>query len=681
MIILMKPPKANRIKKELKSHNHVRIDNYSWLSDKTDPGVIEYLNAENKYTASAMKHTENLRGVLYDEMVGRIKQDDSSVPYLENGYYHYHRFEMGKEYPLYCRKKESLEAGEEIILNVNEIADGFEFFNVIGLNVSPDNKILAYCVDTNGRRQYEIYFKDLAGNILLPDKIPGTSGNLVWANDSRTIFYSQKDRTLRPYKIFKHTLGAANDEEVYHEDDETFGTYVFKTKSSRFIIIGSYNTLSNEYRFLDAGQPSGEFIIFHEREKDLEYYIDHFEDHFYITTNFKAKNFRLMKTPVERTAKDNWEEVIPHRENILLEGIEIFKDYLVIQEREDGLKKLKIVNWNDFTGEYIKFNEDTYTIYVSKNPEFNSRKLRFVYNSLTTPVSTYDYDMAGRKEKLLKREEVLGGFNPNEYHSERVYAAAPDGTRIPISIVYKKGIEKTKPNPLLLNGYGAYGISNDPGFNSARLSLLDRGVVFAIAHIRGGQEMGRQWYEDGKLLRKINTFTDFIACAQFLIENNYTAKEKLFAIGGSAGGLLMGAVSNMRPDLFKGIIAAVPFVDVLTTMLDENIPLTTGEYDEWGNPNEKIYYDYILSYSPYDNVSKQDYPAMFVSTALNDSQVQYWEPAKWAAKLREMKTDNNLLILNTNMSAGHGGASGRFEQFKLIALEYSFILDQLGINK
>ena len=677
----MKPPIAEKIRKELIKHNHVRIDNYYWLNDKTNPKVIEYLKSENEYTSYALKHTEKLQEILYNEMVDRIKQDDRSVPYEDNGYFYYHKYELGMEYPVYCRKKENLEAPEEIILNVNELAKGFQFVNVTGLSVSPNNKILAYGVDTIGRRQYDIRFKDLTGGKLLPDIIQETTGNAVWANDNKTIFYSKKDHTLRPYKIFSYKLNDAYDTEIYHEADETFGAYVYKTKSSKYIIIGSYNTLSNEYRFLEADNPSGEFKIIQAREKKLEYYVNHFEDHFYITTNLDAKNFRLMKAPVNRPSKKDWEEVIPHRENVLLEGIEIFKDYIVLQEREKGLKKLKIIKWKDNSSRYINFDEETYSIHISKNPEFNTDELRFVYNSLTTPASTYDFNMQTGEKKLLKQEEVLGGFDQTKYQSERVYAEAADGIRIPISIVYKKGIEKNKPNPMLLNGYGAYGISNDPNFNSMRLSLLDRGVVFAIAHVRGGQEMGRDWYDDGKLLKKKNTFTDFIACAEFLIRNNYTSPENLFAIGGSAGGLLMGAVSNMRPDLFKGIIAAVPFVDVLTTMLDESIPLTTGEYDEWGNPNDKNFYDYILSYSPYDNVEKKDYPAMLISTGLHDSQVQYWEPAKWVAKLRDIKAGNNLLLLYTNMSAGHAGASGRFEQYKLIALEYGFILDQLGINK
>ncbi len=673
----MKPPAAEKIKKELIKHNHARLDYYYWLRERNNPKVIEYLESENKYTEFSLQGSASLRENLINEMIGRIKQEDISVPYKDNGYFYYHRYEKGKEYPVYCRKKESIYAPEEIILNVNELAKGHKFYNVTGLNISPDNKILSYGVDTSGRRKYEIHFKDLITGKMVPDKIQNTTGNAVWANDNKTIYYSQKDHALRPYKIFKHILGYQKDEEVYHETDEAFGVYVYKTKTKKYIIIGSYSNVSSEFRFKDADDPDVKFKLLQKRERGHEYYIDHHEDNFFIISNLQAKNFRLMKTSVKKTSKENWIEIVPHRKNILLERIEVFQNYIVLQERTDGIRKLNIISLKDNSGRYIKFDEDVCVVYLSQNPEMNTNILRFIYSSLTTPDSTYDYNMKTGERKLLKKEEVLGGFNQSNYKSERVYAAASDGTRIPISLVYKIGIEKIKPNPLLLNGYGAYGISSDPYFSSIRISLLDRGFIFAIAHIRGGQEMGREWYEDGKLLNKKNTFTDFIACAEFLIKNNYTSKEKLFAAGGSAGGLLMGAVSNLRPVLFRGIIAGVPFVDVLTTMLDDNIPLTTGEFDEWGNPADKKYYDYIFSYSPYDNVEKKDYPAMLVTTGLNDSQVQYWEPAKWVAKLRSMKTDNNPLILYTNMSAGHGGASGRFEKYNLIALEYSFILGLL----
>ncbi len=673
----MKTPKAEKIRKELIKHNHLRIDNYYWLKERNNPKVIEYLESENEYTDFVLKDSVSLRENLFNEMIGRIKQEDSSVPYKNNGYYYYHRYEKGTEYPVYCRKKETLNAPEEIILDVNELAKGYKFFNVTNLNISPDNKKLSYGVDKSGGRQYEIHFKDLNTGSMLPDIIPNTTGNAVWTNDNKTIYYSQKDHALRPFKIFKHSFGNPNDVEIFHEKDEAFGVYVYKTKSKKFIIIGSYSTVSNEYRIKNADNQDDDFSIFQPREKEHEHYIDHLEDNFYIITNLEAKNFRLMKTSVNKTLKENWIEIIPHRNNVLLERIEVFKDYYVIQERTDGVRKLKVFNMKNNSGQYIQFNEDTYVVYLTQNYEINTDKLRFVYSSLTTPDSTYDYNMKTGQKELLKREEVVGSFNPDNYKSERLYATAADGTMIPISLVYKKGMEKFRPNPLFLNGYGSYGISNDPYFSSIRLSLLDRGFIVAIAHIRGGQEMGREWYEDGKLIKKKNTFTDFIACADFLVDKNYTSKEKLFASGTSAGGLLMGAVVNMRPDLFKGIIAGVPFVDVLTTMLDENIPLTTGEFNEWGNPADKKYYDYIFSYSPYDNVEKKVYPAMLVTAGLHDSQVQYWEPAKWVAKLRSLKTDNYPLLLYTNMSAGHGGASGRFEKYKLIALEYSFILGLL----
>jgi oligopeptidase B len=671
-------PKAEKIRKELVKHNNIRIDNYFWLNEKENPKVIEYLKAENNYLNKKLKHTENLQEKIYNEIIGRIKQEDKSVPYLDNGYYYFHVFKGNKEYPVYCRQKNLCDEPEEIILDVNGIAKDNNFLNVTGLNVSPDNKILAFGVDTLGRREYTIYFKDLNTGKIIPDKIEYTTGNPIWANESKTVFYSKKDNTLRPFKIFRHKLGSEKDEEVYHEKDETFGVYISKTKSKKYILIESYSTLSTEFRFLDADKPDESFKIIQPREKNLEYYVGHHKDNFFINTNLNAKNFRLVKAPVENPSKENWIEIIPHRSNVLLEGMDTFKNFLVIQERKDGIKFLRIINWIDNSDYNLEFEEENYSLNVQTNPEFNSDKLRFVYNSFTVPGSTYDYDMNQKKKTLLKREEVLGDFNSHNYISERLYAVSHDGAKIPVSIVYKKGLKKDGQNPLLLYGYGSYGICNDPNFNSIRISLLDRGIIFGIAHVRGGQEMGRDWYENGKLLKKKNTFIDFIHSAEMLINKNYTSPEKLFAIGVSAGGLLMGTIANMRPDLFRGIIANVPFVDVLTTMLDEKIPLTTFEYDEWGNPNLKEFYEYILSYSPYDNIESKKYPAMLISTALFDSQVQYWEPAKWVAKLREMKKDDNLLLLYTNFAAGHSGASGRFERYKLNALEYAFILDQLN---
>lgn len=679
---LPQPPKAEKIKKELTLHQHTRIDNYYWLNQRDNPQVIAYLQAENDYLKAVLKHTEALQEKIFNEIIGRIKKDDSSVPYKTNGYYYYSRYEKGKEYPLYCRRKESMENPEEIMLDVNAMAKGHNYFHVTGLSVSPDNTMLAYGVDTVSRRKYTIQFKNLVTGEIIPGKIPNTSGRAVWANDNKTLFYTTKDKTLRPFKIFKHILGTpvSDDKEIYHEADETFSTVLFKSKSKKYIIMYSVHTLSTECRYLDADNPGGEFKIFQPRQRDNLYYIEHYKDKFYIRTNLEAKNFKLMETPVNKTTKENWRDVIPHRNDVLLERFEIFKDFLVVQERKNALTHLRVITLENKEEHYIDFAEEVYDAYISINPEFDTPLFRFEYTSLTTPRSHFDYNMKDKTRKLLKQDEVVGDFDPQDYKTERLFASAADSTKIPISLVYKKGLKKDGNNPLLLYGYGSYGYSMDPSFRSYRLSLLDRGIAFAIAHVRGGQEMGRYWYEEGKLLKKKNTFTDFIACAEHLIAEKFTNPKKLFAAGGSAGGLLMGAIVNMRPDLFKGIIADVPFVDVITTMLDDSIPLTTSEFDEWGNPREKKYYDYMLSYSPYDNVKAQDYPAMLVTAGLHDSQVQYFEPAKWVAKLRDLKTDNNLLLLHTNMEAGHSGVSGRFRRYKETALEYAFILDQLGIG-
>ncbi|MFQ5675567.1 MAG: S9 family peptidase [bacterium] len=677
----LKPPMAKITPEKLQKHGHVRVDNYFWLKERENPEVIDYLTAENKYTNAVMAHTKQLQNELFEEIKGRIKQDDSSVPYKLDDYYYYSRFEKGQEYPLYCRKKGSLEAAEEVMLNANELAEGHDFLSVRGRAISSNQNLLAFAVDTVGRRFYTIQFKNLTTGEILADRIPAVTGNLAWANDNKTLFYSKQDpETLRWSQIYKHEVGteAVDDQLVFEEKDETFDTWVWRTKSKKYIIIGSEQTLSNEYRYLDAGQPDGEFTLFMPREREHEYGIDHFGDHFYIRTNFKAKNFRLMKTPVGATAKENWQEVIPHRDAIFLQDFEIFKDHLVLSERKDGLRQIRIKSWDGQDDHYIEFGEPAYLAYISTNPDFNTTTLRYAYTSMTTPNSTYDYNMVTREKKLLKRDEVLGDFSSENYVTERLYAKARDGVNVPISLVYRKGTPKDGTAPLLLYGYGSYGISLDAAFNAARLSLLDRGFVFAIAHVRGGQELGRQWYEDGKLLKKKNTFTDFINCGKYLIAKKYAARDKLFCYGGSAGGLLIGAVINMAPELFHGAIAAVPFVDVITTMLDDSIPLTTGEYDEWGKPNIKEYYDYILSYSPYDNVEAKNYPHLLVTTGLHDSQVQYWEPAKWVAKLRALKTDDNRLILKTNMEAGHGGASGRFKRYKETALQYAFLLDLAG---
>jgi oligopeptidase B len=681
---VMNPPVAEKIEKELISNGNIRIDNYNWLKERDNPKVISYLEKENEYTDMMMRSTKKLQERLYHEIIGRIKQTDMSVPYRDNGYYYYTRYEEGSEYPVYCRKKGTLDAIEEVLLDVNEMARGHEFFQVSGISVSPDNSLLAYGVDTISRRLYTLYFKNLITHETLPDKIDSTSGSAVWADDNATIFYTLKDQeTLRTCNIMKHRLGSqkASDQLVYEELDETYYTYAYKTKSKKYIIIGSSSTLSNEYRFLEASNPDGTFRLFNPRKKELEYDIDHLNDKFLIRTNLDALNFRLMETPVENTGQSFWKEVIPHRDSVLLEGFEVFNDYLVVDERMNGLTRLRVMNTRDGSEHYIEFRDQAYTAWISVNPEMESEVLRYGYSSLTTPTSTFDYNMKTREQVLLKQQEVMGGFNPDDYFAERIYATASDGVKIPISLVYRKGTVQNGNSPLLLYGYGSYGYSIDPSFSSVRLSLLDRGFIYAIAHVRGGQELGRKWYEDGKLLQKKNTFTDFIACAEFLIANNYTKPERLFAMGGSAGGLLMGAVVNMRPDLFKGVVAAVPFVDVVTTMLDEDIPLTTAEYDEWGNPHIQKYYDYILSYSPYDNVTAKAYPNMLVTAGLHDSQVQYWEPAKWVAKLRDQKTDQNLLLLHTNMEAGHSGASGRFKIHRETALEYAFMLKLIGIKE
>ncbi|MCB0636353.1 MAG: S9 family peptidase [Lewinella sp.] len=675
-------PTAAQQPRELTIHGDTRTDNYYWLNDREDPNVIAYLEAENTYLDTVMAHTKAFQDRLFEEMKGRIKEDDQSVPYRDNGYFYLTRYEEGKEYPFYSRKKGSLDAAEEIMLNVNELAKPYSYYNATGLSVSPDNQLLAYGEDTLSRRIYTIRFKNLTTGEMLEDQIPNTIGQAVWANDNQHLFYAVKDETLRPYKIMRHRLGtpASEDVLVYEEPDNTFASYVYKSKSKQYIIIAAIQTLSTEYWVLDANNPTSAFKVIQPRERGLEYSIAHYADHWYIRTNLDAKNFRLMRAPVDATTKDHWEEVIPHNDQVLFEDMDIFNNFLVLSERKNGITQLRIRPW-DGEEYYIDFPEDAYVAYTSVNREFDSQLLRLGYQSMTTPPTTYDYDMVNRTFKQLKQQEVLGGFSPDDYVSERVMARTRDGVQVPISIVYRKGFQKDGSQPLLLYGYGSYGYSMDPSFSSARLSLLDRGFAFAIAHIRGGEEMGRQWYEDGKLLNKKNTFYDFIDCAEYLIAENYTSQDRIYAQGGSAGGLLMGAVVNMRPDLWHGVIAAVPFVDVVTTMLDESIPLTTGEYDEWGNPNEEEYYNYILSYSPYDNVEAKDYPAMLVTTGLHDSQVQYWEPAKWVAKLREMKTDSNPLLLHTNMDAGHGGASGRFERLREVALQYAFILDLAGKNE
>ena len=677
-------PIAKKVPHELTIHKDTRIDNYYWLNDKNNSEVIDYLNAENAYTKQMMLHTEGFQKDLFEEMKGRIKEDDTSVPYKLNGYWYLTKYEIGKDYPIYIRKKETLEANEEVLFDCNIMAKDHAYFNLGGISISPDNTLAAFSTDIVSRRQYTIQIKNLITGEVYSDNILNTTGSATWANDNKTLFYSMKDEvTLRSHKILKHKLhsDSKTDIEVFHEADETFNTFVYKTKSKKYIIIGSSSTLSSEYRFLNADLPDGDFKIFQERTEDLEYNLAHYNDSFYIISNKDdATNFKISKTSENDTEKENWQDVIPHRKSVLIEDIEIFKDFLVVNERENGLNKLRIISWKKEEDYYLPFNSETYTTYIGNNPDFDSDLLRYGYNALTSPSSIIDYNLKTKQSEIKKEQEVLGGnFKKENYESKRIWATASDGVKIPISLVYKKGIKLDGSNPLLQYAYGSYGSTIDPSFSSIRLSLLDRGFIYAISHVRGSEYLGREWYEHGKLLTKKNTFTDFIACSKYLIQERHTSNQHLYAYGGSAGGLLMGAIINMNPELYHGVLAAVPFVDVVTTMLDDTIPLTTGEYDEWGNPNELKYYNYMKSYSPYDNVEEKDYPNMLVTTGLHDSQVQYWEPAKWVAKLREMKTDSNKLLLHTDMDSGHGGASGRFESLKEVALEYAFLLDLEGI--
>lgn len=674
----MQAPKAKKIPQLLESHGHQRIDNYYWMRERENPEVIDYLNAENNYLKESLKSTEEFQEQLFQEIKGRIKEDDQSVPYLKSGYYWYVKYETGAEYPLYCRKKGNLDAPEEIFLDVNKLAEGKAFYQVGGTAATQDLRTLAFAADEVGRRIYTIHFKNLETGEILADQIPEITGNFVWAADHQTLFYSkQHPETLRSYQIYSHRLGTdvSDDILIYEEKDGEFSCVIHKTKSDRFLLIHSESTISSEIRFLEADRPQGDFQILQERIPHIEYAADHYEEHFWIRTNHQAQNFKLVKAPISAPGIENWEDVIPHRKNVLLEDFDIFANFLVTQERSNGLCKINITPWDGTTPHTLDFDDETYTAWISTNPEFDTDMLRFGYNSLVTPSSTYDYQMVTREKILLKQQEIVGGYDSGAYTSARIWAKATDGTMIPISLVYK--IDKFTAdgqNPLLLYSYGSYGFSMEAYFSSSRLSLLDRGFVFAIAHIRGGEDLGRNWYEGGKMLNKRNTFTDYICCAEHLIAEKYTSAPHLYGMGGSAGGLLMGAVMNIRPEIFNGLIAAVPFVDVVTTMLDESIPLTTGEFQEWGNPKDKVYYEYMLSYSPYDNVESKEYPNLLITSGLHDSQVQYWEPTKWVAKLREMKTDSNLLFLHTNMDAGHGGASGRFNSLKELALEYTFLL-------
>jgi oligopeptidase B len=675
------PPKAKIVPHRLEAHGQVRTDDYYWLKERQNPEVLAYLAAENAYSEAAMAHTKELQEALYQEIIGRIKEDDETVPHQQDDYWYHERYVEGGEYPIHCRHRGGPAGPEQVILDVNALAAGHEFFSARGLQVSPGQDILAYGTDAVGRRFYTQRFRDLATGRDFPDSIPDVTGNCAWANDNRTLFYAkQHPETLRWYRIYAHVLGTdpRTDRLVYEEQDPEFSCSVAKTKSKRFLLIGCEQSLSTEYRFLAADDPGGTFTVFLPREPDHEYSIEHAGDHFIVRTNWQARNFRVMRAPLAAAPKERWSEIVPHRDGVLVEEIEVFRDHLVVSERERGLRQLHVIPWRGKGEHRLDFGEPAYVAAPIDNQEFDSRVVRYVYTSLTTPKSVFDYDMVTREKKLLKEDEVLGGFDKRNYRTERLHARAAGGTLVPISLVHRQGMIRDGGNPLLLYGYGSYGASSEPAFQSPRLSLLDRGFIIAIAHVRGGQELGRDWYDDGKLLRKKNTFTDFIDCARYLVAEKYTRADRLFAQGASAGGLLMGAVANLAPDLFAGIVAQVPFVDVVTTMLDPDIPLTTSEYDEWGDPNDAAAYAYMLSYSPYDNIVAKAYPSMLVTAGLHDSQVQYWEPAKYVAKLRVLKTDGNRLLLRTNMEAGHGGASGRFKRHRETAVAYAFLLDLCG---
>jgi len=686
LTLKISPPTAEIKETVLEKHGDIRVDPYYWMNERDHPEVIDYLERENDYFDKMTAHTKGLQEKIFTEIKSRIKEDDQSVPYKKNGYWYITRYEIGKDYPIYSRKKESIDAPEEILFDCNKLAEGHNYFQLGGLNVSPDNKLVAYGIDTVSRRKYTIYIKNLETGEIYPEKLTNATGGSTWANDNKSLFFTRKDEvTLRSDKIYKHRLGtkADDDELIFEETDETFSTYVYKTKSEKYLVIGSESTLTSEFRILEADNPSGQFRIFQPRERGLEYSFSHYGDNFYILTNKDgATNFKLMKTPTTQTNKGHWTDVIPHRKNVMLEDIDIFKEFLVLSERSNGLNKIRFIRWDGTEDYYLPFESETYTAGSNINVDFDTDWFRYSYESLTTPKSVIEFNMKTQQKKVLKEQEVLGGkFDKNNYEEKRLWATARDGKKVAISIVYRKGVKKNGKTPLLQYGYGSYGSTVDPHFSVSRLSLLDRGFIYAIAHVRGGEYLGRPWYEDGKLLHKRNTFTDFIDCTKYLIDQKYTSPEHAYAQGGSAGGLLMGAVLNMAPELYHGVIAEVPFVDVVTTMLDDSIPLTTSEYDEWGNPNEKEYYDYMKSYSPYDQVIAQDYPNILVTTGYHDSQVQYWEPAKWVAKLRNLKTDKNKLLFHTNMEAGHSGSSARFESIKETAREYGFLLDLENIKE
>ena len=688
-------PDAVKKPYEMTIHGDTRVDNYYWMRlsdeqksaktyDEHTQEVVDYINLENEYIQGSLAHTKKFQDHLFNEIIGRIKKDDETVPYLKNGYYYYSRYEEKKEYAIYCRKKGSLDAEEEVMLDGNELAEGYDYFAVGGMSVSPDNNWLAYGIDTLSRRFYTIYFKNLSTGNILEQVVPNTTGNIAWANDNKTVFYTLKNKiTLLSEKIYRHKIGSdpVKDVLVYKEDDIEYYTGVYRSKSGKYIIIWNGSTLVSDYHILSADNPDGYFVNFTPRGTEHEYSITHYQDKFYIVTNWEAKNNRLMETSEDATDLSNWKEVISHRNDVHLLNIEIFDNHLVINERKDGLRSLRVINQSSGKDHYIDFGEKAFTAWISTNREFNTNILRYGYSSMVTPSSTYDYNMDTGEKTLMKQNEVVGGYDSDRYYSERLYAKARDGKKIPISLVYRKDLKTEVPQSLLLYAYGSYGSTNDPYFSSTRLSLLDRGFIYAIAHIRGSQIYGRQSYDDGKLLNKKNTFFDFIDAGEYLIDNSFTDSEQLFCSGGSAGGLLIGAVVNMEPSLWKGAIAGVPFVDVITTMLDPSIPLTSNEWDEWGDPREKEYYDYMLSYSPYDQVVDREYPNLLVTSGFFDSQVQYFEPLKWVAKLRDHWQGENKLFLHMNMDAGHGGKSGRFRRYQEWALYYAFLLDLAGKKK
>ena len=677
------PPVANKIHTENHIHGGTLVDDYRWLREKSNPEVAQYLETENAYTDAIMKPTEPLQKKLYDEMVSHIKETDVNVPYKDGGYFYYSRVEAGKQYPIFARKKANLDAAEQITLDVNALAQGEKFMALGAYDVSEDGNLLAYSTDNTGFRQYRLHVRDLRSGKDLPDTAEKT-GSIVWASDNQTIFYTVEDPAKRHYRLYRHKLGtdSKNDDLVYEEKDERFNIGAEKSRSRKYILLVSASHTTSEFRYLDAGNPAGEWKLIAPREQDVEYYADHLGDSFYIRTNDKGRTFRLVAAPVSDPGKKNWKEIVPVRADVMLSDFEPFQDFYVLVERENGLPQLTIVDLASGAKQRIAYPEPIYTASPQVNREFKTKFFRYSYQSLITPSSVFDYDVEKHTSTLLKQTEVPGGYDPSKYKSERVWATAKDGTRIPISVVYRKDLKKEDgSNPLYVSGYGSYGFSLPVTFSGNRLSLLDRGVVMAYVHIRGGGEMGKPWHDAGRMMNKMNTFTDFIACAEYLAANKYGARDRIAIEGGSAGGLLMGAVTNLRPDLFKVVLSHVPFVDVMNTMLDASLPLTVPEYEEWGNPHEKPAYDYMLKYSPYDNLKKGAYPAILVKTSFNDSQVMYWEPAKYVAKLRTLKTDNNVLILKTNMAAGHGGSSGRYDRFKEVAFDYAFLLTQLGVEK